>query len=218
MTSRQQEILEFIKEARVRTGLPPSTREMQAHFGFRSQNSVMRQLRALVALGHLEKPRGMARGWVPTSPERTAGQVLRVPLFGTIPAGSPDSSGEEDVEFLHLDSELLQIPKGKRLFALRVRGESMIGAHILPGDLVILEFRSPKHGDVVAALIDGETTLKRFLIKGNLPFLRAENPEFPDLIPARELVVQGVLVCLLRREFSKKPASGLSRKKVDPEG
>jgi repressor LexA len=74
----------------------------------------------------------------------------------------------------------------------------MINAHICDGDTVILEFREPRKGDIVAALIDGETTLKRYLVERGHPFLRAENPRFPDLIPARELIIQGVLVALLR--------------------
>jgi repressor LexA len=63
---------------------------------------------------------------------------------------------------------------------------------------VILEFRQPRKGDIVAALIDGETTLKRYLVDHGKPFLRAENPDYPDLLPAQELIIQGVLVALLR--------------------
>jgi repressor LexA len=61
-----------------------------------------------------------------------------------------------------------------------------------------LEFREPRKGDVVAALIDGETTLKRYVVENGRPFLRAENEDYPDLVPAHELVIQGVLVALLR--------------------
>lgn len=75
----------------------------------------------------------------------------------------------------------------------------MIDAHICHGDTVILEVREPRKGDIVAALIDGETTLKRYVVEHGKPFLRAENADFPDLIPARELVIQGVLVGLLRK-------------------
>ena len=74
----------------------------------------------------------------------------------------------------------------------------MIDAHITEGDLVILEHKEPRNRDVVAALIDGETTLKRFIVEGSRPFLRAENEMFPDLIPAQELIIQGVMVGLMR--------------------
>ena len=72
------------------------------------------------------------------------------------------------------------------------------GAGILSGDVVVLEFREPRNGEVVAALIDGETTLKRYVVQRGKPFLKAENPRFPNLIPAQELVIQGVQVALLR--------------------
>jgi repressor LexA len=63
----------------------------------------------------------------------------------------------------------------------------------------MLEMREPRNGDVVAALIDGETTLKRYIVNDGSPYLQAENEMYPDLIPLRELVIQGVMVALLRR-------------------
>jgi repressor LexA len=75
-----------------------------------------------------------------------------------------------------------------------------IGSHILEGDLVVLEHGlTPKTGDVVAALIDNESTLKTFVLNRGKPFLRAENPNYPDLLPAAELVIQGVMIALIRR-------------------
>jgi repressor LexA len=77
----------------------------------------------------------------------------------------------------------------------------MIDAHILDGDIVILEDRKDVHnGDIVAALIDGETTLKRYVMEHGRPYLKAENPLYPDLTPARELRVQGVMVSLVRKQ------------------
>jgi len=76
----------------------------------------------------------------------------------------------------------------------------MIGKHIAPGDVVIIEPRSnPKNGDVVAALIDGETTLKTLVMRGGKTYLRAENPKYPNLVPADELVIQGVAITLVRK-------------------
>jgi len=77
----------------------------------------------------------------------------------------------------------------------------MTGAHIQEGDVVVLEYREPRDGDVVAALIDGETTLKRFVLREGQPYLKAENPAYPDLVPATELIVQGVVVALTRKAF-----------------
>jgi repressor LexA len=88
----------------------------------------------------------------------------------------------------------------RNAFALRVTGDSMIGRHILDGDFVILEHGAePRNGQIVAALIDGASTLKTFVLKGRKPFLKAENPKYPDLIPAEELMIQGVFKALIRR-------------------
>ena len=83
-------------------------------------------------------------------------------------------------------------------FALRVRGDSMIEAHIVPGDYAVFERREARVGDIVAALIGGEPTLKRLVHKDSRAYLKAENPAYPDLQPVNELLIQGVLVGLVR--------------------
>ena len=76
----------------------------------------------------------------------------------------------------------------------------MIGKHIMDGDTVIVEHgQTPRNGDVVAALIDGESTLKTYVADKSKPYLRAENPRYPKLIPANELVIQGVMIALIRK-------------------
>ncbi|MBB5030533.1 LexA family protein [Prosthecobacter vanneervenii] len=122
----------------------------------------------------------------------------QVPLLGSIIAGRPEFQEGRVDSCIDIDPTTLRLPKNARTFALKVRGDSMCRAAILEGDIVIMELREAKHGDIVAALIDGETTLKRFIVKGGVPYLRASNPNYPDLIPARELVIQGVLIALLR--------------------
>ena len=83
---------------------------------------------------------------------------------------------------------------------MRVTGDSMIGRHILDGDVVVLEHGpEPRNGQIVAALIDGESTLKTFVVKDGKPYLKAENPKYPDLIPAQELMIQGVFKALIRK-------------------
>jgi repressor LexA len=81
----------------------------------------------------------------------------------------------------------------------------MIGAHIVDGDIVILEDTKEVHdGDIVAGLIDGETSLKRYVVERGRPYLKAENPRYPDLVPARELKIQGVMVSLIRKQERRK--------------
>ena len=87
----------------------------------------------------------------------------------------------------------------RRSFALQVRGDSMVDAEIYEGDMVVVEPRDPRDGDIVAALIDGETTLKRYIKKGNEPpYLKAENKFYPELYPVNELTVQGVAKAVVR--------------------
>ena len=121
-----------------------------------------------------------------------------MPFLGSIAAGSPASPDACVDACIDVDAETLKLPKNARTFALKVRGDSMKQAGILEGDVVIMEFREARHGDIVAALIDGECTLKRYILQQGVPYLRAANPKYPDLIPARELVIQGVQIALLR--------------------
>jgi repressor LexA len=195
-TARQREVLEYIRDHRARRGLPPTVREIQRHFGFASPNAAASHLRALGNKGLLTRSRGAARAL--SIPGDTRREVGGIPVYGEIPAGFPDHREQHPDGCIYADLDSLEIRRTSRTFAVRVRGDSMTGAHILDGDLVVLELRDPAHGNIVAALIDGETTLKRYLVRNKRPFLRAENPRYPDLIPARELVIQGVMIALFR--------------------
>jgi repressor LexA len=154
---------------------------------FRANKDVMQSLREI---------RGDSRSVTATGKVHLS--LVHIPLLGMIPAGYPSDQEQQSDRCLSIDEDTLQLPKNARTFALEVRGDSMIDAHIVEGDVVIMELRDPTHRDIVAALIDGETTLKRFLVHKGKPFLRAENPKYPDLIPAHELVIQGVFRALLR--------------------
>ena len=121
-----------------------------------------------------------------------------LPLAGFVMAGRPQAEDSSVDTCLEVDADALKLPKNARTFALKVRGDSMKQAGILDGDVVVMEFRDARHGDIVAALIDGECTLKRYVMQNGVPYLRAANPKYPDLIPANELVIQGVQIALLR--------------------
>jgi repressor LexA len=197
LTSRQNEILEYLRTSQRRTGVMPSTREIQHFFNFASQTAAMSHLRALERKGVIQRLPGKARAVIfPEELDRA--EIMDIPIYGTIAAGMAQDAEPEREGCISIDVSSIGIPRHARTFALKVRGDSMIDAHICSGDTVVLEFREPRKGDIVAALIDGETTLKRYLVQNGKPFLRAENPDFPDLIPARELIIQGVMVALLR--------------------
>ena len=196
LTSRQQAVFDYVQAHHRQNGHHPTLREIQAHFGFASPFAATRHLQALQRKGVLERVAGKARVFI--EPGRKPRQpLLEVPLYGVIPAGSPVAAEQETSEHVTVDPALFNRGTG-RLFALRVRGDSMTGAGILDRDIVFLSPREPRSHDIVAALIDGESTLKRFLVQRGRPFLRAENPRYPDLLPAAELVIQGVMVGLLR--------------------
>jgi repressor LexA len=198
LTSRQKEIVEYLKSEQRKTGIMPSTRDIQKYFKFASQTAAMSHLRALEKKGVIQRLANKARAVIfPEDLDRE--EIVDIPIYGDIAAGMGQDVEPERRGCVSIDITSLGIPRNARTFALKVRGDSMIDAHICSGDTVILEFREPRNRDIVAALIDGETTLKRYVVEKGKPFLRAENPEFPDLIPARELIIQGVLVALLRQ-------------------
>jgi repressor LexA len=100
---------------------------------------------------------------------------------------------------LPIDPASFGISERSNAFAVRVSGDSMIGRHIFDGDIVLLEHgTTPRKGDIVAALIDNESTLKTMVRKNGNAWLHAENPLYPDLIPANDLIIQGVARAVIR--------------------
>lgn len=200
LTPRQQEILDFIEAAQRSGQGSPSFRDIADHFGFRSVNAVRDHVRALRRKGALARGTGRARSLeVQTALRDLKHAVADIPLFGSIPAGFADGNEPEADGCISVDVNTLNIRPTARTFALRVRGESMTGRYIADGDFVICEHgREPREGDIVAALIDNESTLKTYVKSRGKPYLKAENPDYPALIPAAELVIQGVVVGLVR--------------------
>src|SRR5213593_4323913 len=188
LTERQKSILDFIQREQREKGMTPSTREIQNHFGFASQTSVMQYIAMLERKGFLDRHARKARALI--TPAMKV-RITDIPIYGQIPAGMSALTEQSIEGHVSLDTRSANVVKNRGTFALRVRGDSMIGAHIVDGD-------------VVAALIDGETSLKRYVVERGRPYLKAENPRYPDLMPARELKVQGVMVSLIRKQERRK--------------
>jgi len=201
LTKRQQQIVDFIERRHRDAGSTPTYREIADHFKFGSVGTVVGHIQALRKKGVLPDNPRQARSLRIQSPLHTLRKrIVDIPLFGSIPAGLAENREQEAIGCVSVDVETVGIKPTARTFALEVRGDSMIGKHILSGDTVVVEHGvTPKPGDVVAALIDGESTLKTFMVQRGKPYLRAENPRYPDLIPAGELVIQGVMVALIRK-------------------
>ena len=202
LTKTQQRVLDFI-QTEVHAGRPmPTLREIAGRFGYRSHRAAACHLEAIKRKGFLQSDPGKARSLRVTSPlARLRSRVMDIPLFGAIPAGFAQPREQEAEGCISVDIESIGFKPTRNTFALRVTGDSMIGRHILDGDIVVLEHGpEPRHGDIVAALIDGESTLKTFWRKNGKPYLKAENPKYPNLIPAQELMIQGVFKAMIRRE------------------
>ena len=201
LTRAQRRVLEFI-QSEIHSDRPaPTHREIAERFGYRSPRAAACHLEALKRKGFIESEPGKVRALRVVTPlQKLRSRVADIPLFGSIPAGFADERKEEAKGCVTIDIGTLGIKPSPRTFALEVRGDSMIGKHILDGDVVVVEHgQTPRHGDVVAALIDGECTLKTYMTDKGKPFLRAENPRYPKLFPAGELVIQGVMVALIRK-------------------
>jgi repressor LexA len=205
LTQRQSEILSFIRESAEEQRGVPSVREIMARFGFTSPATVASHLDLLEKKGAIRRETGRSRNIIlPDLKNRPIRPpLLEVPIYGMIPAGFPEGQVQESDRCIMVDPETIHLPRNAKTFALEVRGDSMIGAGILERDVVILEHAAPRNRDIVAALIDGDVTLKRYLVEEGQPFLRAENPLYPDLIPARELVIQGVFRALIRTHLPR---------------
>ena len=203
LTPIQAQVFEFLRGYQREHGIPPSTRQIQTHFGFGSQNAAVCHLRALAKKNAVvQLPNG---SWAASLPKDDG--FMKIPVFGTIPAGLPQSRDQEPEEAILVHPSAFGVRPNRydRLWALRILGDSMIDAHICSGDIGIFEQREAKPGDIIAALVDGSSvTLKRLIRHGQEMRLRAEKQAFPQhtLKPTDQLEAQGVLVGLVRRSFS----------------
>ena len=136
LTDRQKNILDFIQHEQREKGITPSTREIQSHFGFASQTSVMQYIAALERKGFLDRHARKARALI--TPVQKV-RITDVPIYGQIPAGMSTLTEQTIEGHVSLDTRSANISKNRGTFALRVHGDSMIGAHIVDRDIVILE-------------------------------------------------------------------------------
>ena len=198
-SNSQQMVLSFIEQYQDENQRPPTIREIQDHCGFKSPRAVSYILEKLEAAKMIIR-RAHSRGVQLTKATGAAVSAVQLPLFASIPAGSPDEydGGVEAPEKLRFIPTTLGISNPGKAFAVRVRGDSMIDAGIFSGDIVVLEKKEPRTGDIVAALVDGENTLKRFMNENGRVYLKAENREYPNIEPQEKLDIQGVVVSVLR--------------------
>ena len=183
LTSRQEAIFKFISNFLEKQRIPPTVREIQGHFGFESTNAVSEQLVQLERKGYLKRRPGISRGIELASKSICFHpDVVSVPLVGQIAAGTP-TLAEENIEgFFHLDKTFVSAGSGVGHFLLKVRGDSMKGAGIYNGDLVLVKKQErAESGEIVAAHFGGEATVKYFWMRRKTVELRPAHPAYSPI-------------------------------------
>jgi len=204
LTKRQREVLEAIESYWHEHGISPSTGGLARELGI-SRATVHEHFLALKSKGYLEHQEGTSRSWRPVR-----GQPTCIPIVGRVAAGAPIFAQENIEGWIGIDA----VPQGQRLFALRVQGDSMTGAGILEGDLVVVRQQdTADDGDIVVALLDDEdATVKKLRRDSGRLHLIAMNPKHEPLVVDPERVrIQGKVVSLRRDIEETHPEPGGSR-------
>lgn len=192
LTYMQQKIYDYIAAAIQEQGYPPSVREIGSAVGLRSPSTVHFHLKHMEEAGVIAKGAGKGRAITLVEPPPARD---RVPIVGNVAAGSPILAEQCIEDYLTFDSGA----GPDEVFALRVRGESMLNAGILPGDLVVVRRQqSARHGEIVVAMIDDEATVKRLSLRGGQVWLMPENEEYSP-IDGSEAQILGKVTAVVRQ-------------------
>jgi repressor LexA len=182
LTERQQQVYDFLVAYIAANGYPPTLQEIAQHLHVSGNLGVLRHLKALERAELITRSPGSSRSIVLT--EKADDHSLLLPLVGTVRAGLPQLAFEEIEARVAVDRTLV---KSADSFLLRVRGDSMIEAHIVEGDLAVVRPQAnADNGDIVVALVDGEATLKRFFHEGEQIRLQPENIAMEPIIVAAD--------------------------------
>lgn len=184
LTDRQKLVYDFLIRTVREKGYAPSIQEIASRFKIASTNGVFRHLKALEKKGYIRRIGKRALEILTPQGRPALPDMREVPVLGRVPAGRPLLAEENLEGFLPVAREMAQ---GREVFALKVKGDSMIEDGILDGDyLIVRRQETAENGDIVCVLIDGETTLKRFHRKGNAITLRPANKNYPPVVVSAE--------------------------------
>lgn len=198
LTPRQKAIYDFILKTVREKGYPPTLEEIGTGFRIASKNGVADHLKALARKGYIRRAGRRAIEILSPLGKPVTTAFREVPIVGRIAAGRPVLAEENFEGWLSLPNELAP---GKESFILKVKGDSMMDAGILDGDLVVVHRQdTAQNGDIVCALINGEATLKKYLKKGDTITLKAENKNYPPIrVSGGEFRILGKLGTLIRK-------------------
>lgn len=175
LTHMQQKVYDYIVSCIQTQGYPPSVREIGDAVGLKSPSTVHFHLKHLEEAGVIAKGAGKGRAIALTG---SPAPRDRVPIVGSVAAGSPILAEECIEDYLPFDAG----GREGEYFALRVRGESMLNAGILPGDLVVVHSQpTARHGEIVVAMIEDEATVKRLSLRGGQIWLLPENDDYSPI-------------------------------------
>ena len=192
LTNMQQRIYEYIASCIREQGYPPSVREIGEAVGLKSPSTVHFHLKHLEEAGVIEKGAGKGRAITLTTPPVAEDKV---PILGHVAAGSPILAEECIEDYLTFDTG----GQGDEYFALRVRGESMLKAGILPDDLVVVHRQQTcSNGEIVVAMIENEATVKRFSRQDGRIWLLPENEAYSP-IDGTYAQILGKVAAVVRR-------------------
>ena len=193
LTKSQQKIYDYLVSKKD-DGIPPTVREICEATGFKSTSTVHSHLNSLEKLGYITRRTESARGIFVNNLDGTPGSIA-VPIIGTVTAGQPIFAFEENLGYVTVDES---VKRGRDVFALRVKGDSMINAGILDGDKVVFVRQSyAENGEIVVALTGDEATVKRFYKEDGYYRLQPENPQYEPII-LKEVKILGKVVALVR--------------------
>ena len=191
LSAMQKKIYEYIAACIKEQGYPPSVREIGEAVGLKSPSTVHFHLKHLEEAGYIEKGAGKGRAITLTAPV----EENKVPILGHVAAGSPILAQECIEDYLTFDTG----GRSDEYFALRVRGESMLNAGILPGDLVVVRRQQTAHqGEIVVAMIEDEATVKRFWREKGQVWLLPENEAYSP-IDGTYAQILGKVAAVVRR-------------------
>ena len=198
LTTRQRLIYDFLVRTVREKGYAPSLEEVGAKFKIASSNGVFGHLKALEKKGYIRRIGRRAIEIVTPQGRPVLPNAREVPILGRVTAGEP-LLAEENIEGFVLVAR--DVASGRGLFALKVKGDSMVEAGILDGDHVIVRGQeTAENGDVVCVLVDGEATLKRFEKRGGTVTLRPANKDYAPITLSRgEVRIVGKVVALQRK-------------------
>jgi repressor LexA len=222
LTDRQLEVLRFIARQLDEAGYPPTIREIGEALDIRSTNGVNDHLKALERKGYVSRDAAKSRAVIPTTSARALlegarpsnvvpigraaarppARLVEIPIVGRVAAGQPILAQERIEDTVHVDSFLLGT--NKKVYGLRVQGDSMIGDGILPGDYIFVKKQlDADDGQIVVAMIDDEATVKRVHFEGDRVRFQPSNPRMAPIYVRksdfRSTMILGVVVGIYRK-------------------